>query len=64
MEEVINNLPVFNNGRRFRYGEASSYKAVQYPYRNFFYDPATTAESEFQFPSFHLIFLFAHSLYH
>lgn len=51
MEEVINNLPVFNNGRRFRYGEASSYKAVQYPYRNFFYDPATIAESEFQFPS-------------
>ena len=50
MEEVINNLPVFNNGRRFRYGEASSYKAVQYPYRNFFYDPATIAESEFQFP--------------
>ena len=51
MEEVINNLPVFNNGRRFNYRKASNYRGVQYPYRNFFYDPVTTAESKFQFPS-------------
>lgn len=50
IEEVINNLPVFNNGRRFNYRKASNYRGVQYPYRNFFYDPVTTAESKFQFP--------------
>lgn len=48
-EEIISKLPTFNNGRRFDYKGADS-KGVQYPYRNFFYDPATIAESEFQFP--------------
>ena len=48
-EEIISKLPTFNNGRTFNYKNSDS-KGVQYPYRNFFYDPATTAESEFQFP--------------
>ena len=49
MESVIEQLPVFNNGRKFNYMKSSDYKGVQYPYRNFFYDPATTAESKFTF---------------
>ena len=51
MEDYINNLPVFNNGRRFDWRKWGDYEGVQYPYKNFFYDPATHAEDNFTFPT-------------
>ena len=51
MEDYVNNLPVFNNGRRFNWRKWDDYEGVQYPYKNFFYDPATHAEDNFTFPT-------------
>lgn len=50
IEEVVKNLPRYNNGRDFNYMKWYDYRGVQKPYKNFFYDPATPAESKFQFP--------------
>lgn len=52
MEDYVNNLPVFNNGRRFNWRKWNDYEGVQYPYKNFFYDPATHAEDNFTFPTY------------
>lgn len=51
MEEYINSLPKFGNDRRFNWRKWSDYEGVKYPYKNFFYDPATTAEDNFTFPT-------------
>ena len=51
MEEYINSLPVFGNNRRFNWRKWGDYEGVQYPYKNFFYDPATPAEDNFTFPT-------------
>lgn len=51
MEDYINNLPVFGNNRRFNWRKWGDYEGVQYPYKNFFYDPATHAEDNFTFPT-------------
>ena len=51
MEDYVNNLPVFTNGRRFNWRKWDDYEGVQYPYKNFFYDPATHAEDNFTFPT-------------
>lgn len=49
IQEVLNSLPKFNNGRSFKALDFGDYSGVNKPYRNFFYDPATTAESKFNF---------------
>lgn len=51
MEEYINSLPIFGNNRRFDWRKWGDYEGVQYPYKNFFYDPATHAEDNFTFPT-------------
>lgn len=51
MKEYINSLPKFGNDRRFNWRKWSDYEGVKYPYKNFFYDPATTAEDNFTFPT-------------
>lgn len=50
IDKIINNLPKFGNNRKFEWMKRNDYDGVQYPYKNFFYDPATPAESEFVFP--------------
>ena len=45
----INNLPKFNNGRTFNIERQYDYNNIRKPYRNFFYDPVTQAESDFTF---------------
>ena len=45
-EEIINNLPRFGNNRVFK----GNNSGITYPYKNFFYDPSTPAESKFVFP--------------
>lgn len=51
MEGYINSLPTFGNNRRFNWRKWSDYEGVKYPYKNFFYDPATRAEDNFTFPT-------------
>lgn len=51
MEGYINSLPKFGNNKRFNWRKWSDYEGVQYPYKNFFYDPATHAEDNFTFPT-------------
>lgn len=51
-KQLINNLPVYNNGRRFKYEGWSDYKNVNRPYKNFFYDPATQVESLYDFSKY------------
>lgn len=49
IQQLEDTLPVFGNGRRFNFMKNSDYNGVTYPYKNFFYDPATHAESNFVF---------------
>ena len=49
IDQVIDNLPKFGNGRRFDWTNYNDQNGITFPYTNFFYDPATTAESLFKF---------------
>lgn len=49
IDQVIDNLPKFGNGRRFNWENYNDQNGITFPYTNFFYDPATPAESLFKF---------------
>ena len=49
--QIIDNLPKFGNGRRFNWTNYNDQNGITFPYTNFFYDPATPAESLFKFKS-------------
>ena len=49
IDDVINNLPRFGNGRRFNWENIYDQNGITFPYTNFFYDPTTPAESLFKF---------------
>lgn len=51
IDQVIDNLPKFGNGRRFNWTNYNDQNGITFPYTNFFYDPATPAESLFKFKS-------------
>lgn len=51
INQVIDNLPKFGNGRRFNWENYNDQNGITFPYTNFFYDPATPAESLFKFES-------------
>jgi len=51
IDQVIDNLPKFGNGRRFDWTNYNDENGITFPYTNFFYDPATPAESLFKFKS-------------
>lgn len=52
IDNIRNSLPRFGNNREFYLGLGSEdYRGITYPYKNFFYDPATPAESKFIFPN-------------
>lgn len=51
IDQVIDNLPKFGNGRRFNWTNYNDQNGTTFPYTNFFYDPATPAESLFKFKS-------------
>lgn len=48
--DVVKRFPNFLNGRKFNYMDWNQFNGLTFPYKNFFYDPATTAESKFIFP--------------
>lgn len=50
VDDMIKSLPKFGNNRRFRWDKYTDYRGVAFPYKNFFYDPATPTESKFVFP--------------
>lgn len=51
IDQIIDNLPKFGNGRRFNWTNYNDQNGITFPYTNFFYDPATPAESLFKFKS-------------
>lgn len=51
IDQVIDNLPKFGNGRRFNWTNYNDQNGITFPYTNFFYDPTTPAESLFKFKS-------------
>lgn len=51
IDQVIDDLPKFGNGRRFNWENYNDQNGITFPYTNFFYDPATPAESLFKFKS-------------
>ena len=49
IDQVIDDLPKFGNGRIFNWENYNDQNGITFPYTNFFYDPATHAESLFKF---------------